>query len=44
MFLKLPSLKLFGPIRYQWDQGYFQQEIYRRVGTWLAENQSLSEA
>ena len=25
-------------------QGYFQQEIYRRVGAGLAENQSLSEA
>jgi len=24
--------------------GYFQQEIYRRVGVELAENQSLSEA
>ncbi|MCD7460981.1 hypothetical protein HAX54_044948 [Datura stramonium] len=30
--------------RYQWDQGYFQQEIYRRVSAGLAENQSLSEA
>ncbi|KAL4357354.1 hypothetical protein AHAS_Ahas09G0178300 [Arachis hypogaea] len=26
------------------DQGYFQQEIYRRVSAGLAENQSLSEA
>ncbi|KAL5577578.1 hypothetical protein UlMin_019277 [Ulmus minor] len=26
-------IELFGPTRYQWDQGYFQQEIYRRV-TW----------
>jgi len=25
-------IELFGPTRYQWDQGYFQQEIYRRVG------------
>ncbi|OMP12453.1 Photosystem antenna protein-like protein [Corchorus olitorius] len=24
-------IELFGPTRYQWDQGYFQQEIYRRV-------------
>uniref|UniRef100_A0A3Q7EAM0 Uncharacterized protein n=1 Tax=Solanum lycopersicum TaxID=4081 RepID=A0A3Q7EAM0_SOLLC len=23
-------IELFGPTRYQWDQGYFQQEIYRR--------------
>ncbi|XXG73057.1 hypothetical protein AAC387_Pa07g2038 [Persea americana] len=37
-------IKLFGPTRYQWDQGYFQQEIYRRVGASLAENLSLSEA
>ena len=21
-------IELFGPARYQWDQGYFQQEIY----------------
>ncbi|QCD92446.1 photosystem II CP47 chlorophyll apoprotein [Vigna unguiculata] len=37
-------IELFGPTRYQWDQGYFQQEIYRRVGAGLAENQNLSEA
>ncbi|KAK1422551.1 hypothetical protein QVD17_17834 [Tagetes erecta] len=37
-------IELFGPTRYQWDQGYFQQEIYRRVSVGLAENQSLSEA
>ncbi|KAL5569717.1 hypothetical protein UlMin_026292, partial [Ulmus minor] len=37
-------IELFGPTRYQWDQGYFQQEIYRRVDVELAENQSLSEA
>ncbi|KAK7313924.1 hypothetical protein VNO77_39129 [Canavalia gladiata] len=37
-------IELFGPTRYQWDQGYFQQEIYRRVGAVLAENQILSEA
>ncbi|KAL9990791.1 putative photosystem antenna protein [Helianthus debilis subsp. tardiflorus] len=36
-------IELFGPTRYQWDQGYFQQEIYRRVSAGLAENQSLSE-
>ncbi|KAI7752158.1 LOW QUALITY PROTEIN: hypothetical protein M8C21_020406, partial [Ambrosia artemisiifolia] len=24
-------IELFGPTHYQWDQGYFQQEIYRRV-------------
>ncbi|OQU79159.1 hypothetical protein SORBI_3008G102466 [Sorghum bicolor] len=27
---------LFGPTRYQWDQGYFQQEIYQRVSDGLA--------
>ncbi|KAK9662449.1 hypothetical protein RND81_O027800 [Saponaria officinalis] len=37
-------IELFGPTRYQWDQGYFQQEIYRRVSAGLAENKSLSEA
>ncbi|KAL2337291.1 hypothetical protein Fmac_011737 [Flemingia macrophylla] len=37
-------IELFGHTRYQWDQGYFQQEIYRRVGAGLAENQNLSEA
>ncbi|KAG2252083.1 hypothetical protein Bca52824_082219 [Brassica carinata] len=37
-------IELFGPTRYQWDQGYFQQEIYRRVSAGLAENQSASEA
>ena len=24
-------VELFGPTRYQWDQGFFQQEIERRV-------------
>ncbi|KAI3899016.1 hypothetical protein MKW92_017738 [Papaver armeniacum] len=28
--------QLFGPTRYQWDQGYFKQEIYRRVSAGLA--------
>ncbi|KAL5646087.1 hypothetical protein ACJX0J_001057 [Zea mays] len=28
-------IELFGPTRYQWDQGYFQQEIYRRVSDGL---------
>ncbi|PIN26955.1 hypothetical protein CDL12_00277 [Handroanthus impetiginosus] len=37
-------IELFGPTRYQWDQGYFQQEIYRRVSAGLAEKQSLSGA
>ncbi|CAN1200146.1 Photosystem II CP47 reaction center protein, partial [Linum perenne] len=34
-------IELFGPTRYQWDQGYFQQEIYRRIGAGLAENQTF---
>ncbi|CBI14791.3 unnamed protein product, partial [Vitis vinifera] len=33
-------IELFGPTRYQWDQGYFQQERYLRVGAGLAENQN----
>ncbi|RZC44451.1 hypothetical protein C5167_037401 [Papaver somniferum] len=33
-------IELFSPTRYQWDQGYFQQEIYRRVSAGLAENQT----
>jgi len=37
-------IELFGPTRYQWDQGYFQQEISRRVDTSLAEGNSLQEA
>ncbi|KAH0764734.1 hypothetical protein KY285_000605 [Solanum tuberosum] len=30
-------IELFGSTRYQWDQGYFQQEIYLRVSAGLAE-------
>jgi photosystem II CP47 chlorophyll apoprotein len=26
-------IELFGPTRYQWDSGYFQQEIESRVET-----------
>jgi photosystem II CP47 chlorophyll apoprotein len=37
-------IELFGPTRYQWDQGYFTQEIERRVQTQLAEGATLSEA
>jgi photosystem II CP47 chlorophyll apoprotein len=37
-------IELFGPTRYQWDSGYFQQEITRRVETSLAEGKSPSEA
>ncbi len=37
-------IELFGPTRYQWDQGYFQQEINQRVQAELADGASLSEA
>ena len=37
-------IELFGPTRYQWDQGYFQQEIDRRVQTNLSNGDTLSEA
>jgi photosystem II CP47 chlorophyll apoprotein len=37
-------IELFGPTRYQWDKGYFQQEIQRRVETNLAAGDTLSEA
>jgi photosystem II CP47 chlorophyll apoprotein len=37
-------IELFGPTRYQWDQGYFKQEIDRRVQASLADGASLSEA
>jgi photosystem II CP47 chlorophyll apoprotein len=29
-------IELFGPTRYQWDQGYFKQEIERRVQSGIA--------
>ena len=37
-------IELFGPTRYQWDQGYFYQEIDKRVQAGVAEGESLSEA
>jgi photosystem II CP47 chlorophyll apoprotein len=37
-------IELYGPTRYQWDQGFFQQEIQKRVQTSLAEGASLSDA
>ncbi len=37
-------IELFGPTRYQWDQGYFQQEIQRRVETSLDDGLTRSEA
>jgi len=37
-------IELFGPTRYQWDQGYFQKEIQRRVDASVADGDSLSTA
>jgi photosystem II CP47 chlorophyll apoprotein len=37
-------VELFGHTRYQWDQGYFQQEIQRRVETSMDDGLSRSEA
>ena len=37
-------IELFGPTRYQWDQGYFQQEIELRVNKSLAEGKTASQA
>ncbi|KAH6559215.1 hypothetical protein KP509_1Z019400 [Ceratopteris richardii] len=36
-------IELFGPTCYQWDQGYFQQEIEKRVRSGEAKNLSLSQ-
>lgn len=37
-------IELFGPTRYQWDSGYFKQEMNRRVQTAVAEGESLEAA
>jgi photosystem II CP47 chlorophyll apoprotein len=37
-------VELFGPTRYQWDSGYFQQEIDRRVQISLSNGLSKSQA
>jgi photosystem II CP47 chlorophyll apoprotein len=37
-------IELFGPTRYQWDAGYFQQEIQRRVQAEVADGASLVQA
>ena len=37
-------VELFGPTRYQWDSGYYQQEIQRRVQSSLAEGNTQAEA
>jgi photosystem II CP47 chlorophyll apoprotein len=37
-------IELFGPTRYQWDSGYFQQEIQRRAQTSLAGGATIAAA
>jgi photosystem II CP47 chlorophyll apoprotein len=37
-------IELFGPTRYQWDSGYFQQEIQRRVQSSVEDGKSEAEA
>ncbi|MEY3866790.1 MAG: photosystem II chlorophyll-binding protein CP47 [Microcoleaceae cyanobacterium] len=37
-------IELFGPTRYQWDSGYFQQEIQRRVQTSVAGGSTIAAA
>eukprot|EP00975_Prorocentrum_lima_P055940 11727774-Prorocentrum_lima.AAC.1 len=37
-------IELFGPTRYQWDQGYFQQEIERRVQANIDNGNSIDKA
>ncbi len=37
-------IELYGPTRYQWDQGFFEQEIQKRVQQDIANNLSTSEA
>ena len=37
-------IELFGPTRYQWDQGYFQQEIQKRVQAEIADGATVEEA
>ena len=37
-------IELYGPTRYQWDLGFFQQEIDKRVQNSLSEGKSLSQA
>jgi photosystem II CP47 chlorophyll apoprotein len=37
-------IELFGPTRYQWDQGYFQEEMDRRVTASLASGATLAQA
>ena len=38
------QIELFGPTRYQWDKGFFEEEITRRVQKSVAGGASLSKA
>ncbi|KAI3945350.1 hypothetical protein MKW92_027881 [Papaver armeniacum] len=42
-FSTTTPIELFGPTRYRWDQGYFKEEIYRRVSAGRRKS-SVSEA
>ena len=37
-------VELYGPTRYQWDQGFFQQEIEKRIRTGMVQGNSLSQS
>jgi len=37
-------IELYGPTRYQWDQGFFQQEIEKRIQTSIENGASLNQA
>jgi photosystem II CP47 chlorophyll apoprotein len=37
-------IELFGPTRYQWDKGYFQEEIERRVEASMANGATIAQA
>ena len=37
-------IELFGPTRYQWDSGYFKQEMVRRVQSGVSAGQTEAEA
>ena len=37
-------IELFGPTRYQWDSGYFQQEIQRRVQSSIEDGSTEAQA
>jgi photosystem II CP47 chlorophyll apoprotein len=37
-------IELYGPTRYQWDQGFFQQEIEKRIQTNMEQGDNLGQA